>query len=55
MTELIKAVANLYENLQMPDEWLKWVTERSNNEADPQGTAVRSPDVAGGKEEQLCS
>jgi tetratricopeptide (TPR) repeat protein len=30
-----KAVANLYENLQMPDDWLKWVTERSNNEAIP--------------------
>lgn len=30
-----KAVANLYENLQMPDDWLKWVTERANNEAAP--------------------
>lgn len=25
-----KAVANLYENLQMQDEWQKWVTERAN-------------------------
>lgn len=30
-----KAVANLYENLQMSDEWLKWVTERANNTAAP--------------------
>lgn len=30
-----KAVANLYENLQMSDEWLKWVTDRANNEAAP--------------------
>jgi tetratricopeptide (TPR) repeat protein len=30
-----KAVANLYENLQMPDDWLKWVTERSSNESVP--------------------
>lgn len=30
-----KAVANLYENLQMPDEWLKWVTERADNESVP--------------------
>ena len=27
-----KAVANLYENLNKQDEWLKWVTERANNE-----------------------
>lgn len=26
-----KAVANLYENIGMQDEWLKWVTERANN------------------------
>lgn len=26
-----KAVANLYENLNKNDEWLKWVTERANN------------------------
>lgn len=26
-----KAVASLYENLQMNDEWQKWVTERANN------------------------
>ena len=26
-----KAIASLYENLQMNDEWLKWVTERANN------------------------
>jgi len=26
-----KAVASLYENLQRPDDWLKWVTARSNN------------------------
>lgn len=30
-----KAVANLYETLQKPDEWLTWVTERSNNEQVP--------------------
>jgi tetratricopeptide (TPR) repeat protein len=30
-----KAVANLYENLGKNDEWLKWVTDRSNNEAVP--------------------
>lgn len=30
-----KAVANLYENLQMPDDWLKWVTERADNESIP--------------------
>ena len=28
-----KAVASLYENLQKPDEWLKWVTDRSTNGA----------------------
>ena len=26
-----KAIAGLYENLQKPDEWQQWVTERSNN------------------------
>lgn len=30
-----KAVANLYENLGKQDEWLKWVTERANNEQVP--------------------
>ncbi|MGB7210286.1 MAG: hypothetical protein WBD27_16650 [Pyrinomonadaceae bacterium] len=25
-----KAIASLYENLQRPDDWLQWVTERSN-------------------------
>lgn len=30
-----KAVANLYENLQMQDEWMKWVTERANNTSVP--------------------
>jgi tetratricopeptide (TPR) repeat protein len=30
-----KAVANLYENLQMPDDWLTWVTARADNEAIP--------------------
>ena len=25
-----KAIASLYENLQRPDEWQKWVTERAN-------------------------
>ena len=30
-----KAVANLYENLQMQDEWLAWVTQRANNENVP--------------------
>jgi tetratricopeptide (TPR) repeat protein len=30
-----KAVANLYENLNKDDEWLKWVTERANNEQIP--------------------
>ena len=29
------AVANLLENLNRDDEWLKWVTERSNNEQVP--------------------
>lgn len=29
------AVANLLENLDKDDEWLKWVTDRSNNEAVP--------------------
>lgn len=27
-----KAVGNLYENLQKPDEWLDWVTKRANSE-----------------------
>ena len=26
-----KAIASLYENLQMTDEWLAWVTKRANN------------------------
>ncbi|MCU1290297.1 MAG: TPR-domain containing protein [Acidobacteria bacterium] len=30
-----KAVANLYENLGKDDEWLKWVTDRANNEQVP--------------------
>lgn len=30
-----KAVANLYENLGMQDEWLAWVTQRANNENVP--------------------
>lgn len=30
-----KAVANLYENLQMPDQWQAWVTERANNTSVP--------------------
>jgi tetratricopeptide (TPR) repeat protein len=30
-----KAVANLYENLGQDDQWLKWVTERANNEQIP--------------------
>ncbi|HEY0430045.1 MAG TPA: hypothetical protein VGC76_19835 [Pyrinomonadaceae bacterium] len=30
-----KAVANLYENLNKNDEWLKWVTDRTNNEQVP--------------------
>ncbi|MCY7375733.1 MAG: hypothetical protein LH472_07145 [Pyrinomonadaceae bacterium] len=29
------AVANLLENLNKDEEWLKWVTDRSNNEAVP--------------------
>ena len=28
-----KAVASLYENLQKPDDWQRWVTERSTNAA----------------------
>jgi hypothetical protein len=28
-----KAIASLLENLQRPDEWLTWVTERSKNES----------------------
>lgn len=27
-----RSVANLYENLRKDDEWLKWMTDRSNNE-----------------------
>ena len=30
-----KAVANLYENIGMQDEWMKWVTERANNGSVP--------------------
>lgn len=30
-----KAVANLYENLGMQDEWLAWVTQRANSENVP--------------------
>lgn len=30
-----KAVANLFETLQKPDEWQTWVTERANNEQVP--------------------
>lgn len=30
-----KAVANLYENLQMQDEWQQWVTQRANNSEVP--------------------
>ena len=30
-----KAIASLYENLQRPDDWLKWVTDRSNNTSIP--------------------
>ena len=30
-----KAIASLYENLQRTDDWLKWVTERSNNTSIP--------------------
>ena len=30
-----KAVASLYENLQKPDDWLKWVTARSANTSIP--------------------
>ncbi len=30
-----KAIASLYENLQMTDEWLAWVTSRANNTAIP--------------------
>lgn len=30
-----KAVANLYENLNKNEEWLKWVTDRTNNEQVP--------------------
>ena len=26
-----KAIASLYDNLQRPDDWQKWVTERANN------------------------
>src|SRR5690606_798859 len=28
-----KAVAGLYENLQRNDDWLKWVTDRANNQS----------------------
>lgn len=27
-----RAIANLYENLERPDDYLKWVTDRANNE-----------------------
>jgi tetratricopeptide (TPR) repeat protein len=30
-----KAIASLYENLQRPDDWLKWVTARANNASIP--------------------
>jgi tetratricopeptide (TPR) repeat protein len=30
-----KAIASLYENLQMQDQWLDWVTKRSNNTSIP--------------------
>lgn len=30
-----KAIASLYENLQRQDDWLKWVTERSQNTSIP--------------------
>lgn len=30
-----KAIASLYENLQMTDEWLNWVTKRSQNSSIP--------------------
>ena len=30
-----KAIASLFENLQKTDEWLKWVTDRSNNTSIP--------------------
>jgi len=30
-----KAIASLFENLQKSDEWLKWVTDRSNNTSIP--------------------
>lgn len=30
-----KAIASLYENLQKTDEWLKWVTDRANNQSLP--------------------
>jgi len=30
-----KAIASLYENLQKPEEWLKWVTARANNTSIP--------------------
>lgn len=30
-----KAIASLYENLQRTDDWLKWVTDRSNNTSIP--------------------
>jgi len=30
-----KAIASLLENLQRPDEWLEWVTKRSNNTSIP--------------------
>ena len=30
-----KAIASLYENLQMTDQWLDWVTKRANNKSIP--------------------
>ena len=30
-----KAIASLYENLQMTDKWLEWVTKRSNDSTIP--------------------
>lgn len=45
-----KAIASLLENLQRPDEWLKWVTDRSNRgDIEPQHRAEAYTSLASRK------
>jgi tetratricopeptide (TPR) repeat protein len=49
-----KAVASLYENLQKPDDWLKWVTDRSaNGSIEPQFRAEALTSLAA--KQNTCS